>query len=248
VTKKFIFVAGASCSGQYDTNPIKGIDIVRNHAKLPAIAILAAALCVQGSALAGSANLGLQLSASSNKFTGDLPQEGSWEGASGFGADLLLEWNFADDITLSFQPGLTPRNGRQDFKENDVVVASVDYNFDYLNLPLLIRVTTKPDGTRGFVTAGLEVGFLLSATYDDGTGSYDMEDELKPTVFGAMFGAGALVPVGGNLLIFELRYDQGLEDIVDNGNEDSDAGLTSSSIKYRGLQLKAGFILTLGGE
>lgn len=248
MTKKFIFVVGTTFGGQNGPNPLKGIDTVRNHAKLTALAILAAALCVQGTALAGSANLGIQLSASNNKFTGDLPKEGSWAGASGFGADLMLEWNFADDITLSFQPGLTPRNGRQDFKEKGVVVASTDYNFDYLTLPLLLRVTTKHDGTRGFVTAGLEVGFLLGATFDDGTGSQDMEDELKSAVVGAMFGAGSLVPVGGNFLIFELRYYQGLQDIVDRGSEESEAGLTSASVKYRGLQLKAGFILTLGGE
>lgn len=221
---------------------------MRRQTTLPAIAILVAALLVQGTAFAGSANLGIQLAASSNKFTGGLPKEGSWEGASGFGGDLMLEWNFAPDITLSFQPGFNPRNGRQDFKEKGIVVSSVDYNFDYLTLPLLIRVTTNPDGTRGFVTAGLEIGLLLGASYDDGSGSIDMEDELDPTVFGAMFGAGTLVPVGGNFLIFELRYYQGLEDIINRESQESSGGMTSASVKYRGMQLKAGFILTLGGE
>lgn len=75
-----------------------------------------------------------------------------------------------------------------------------------------------------------------------------MEDELDPTVFGAMFGAGTLVPVGGNFLIFELRYYQGLEDIINRESQESSGGMTSASVKYRGMQLKVGFILTLGGE
>jgi hypothetical protein len=213
-----------------------------------AAALLAAALLFPGSATAGSANLGLQVSATSNTFTGDLPKEGSWGGGSGFGADFLAEWNFAKDITLSFQPGYTPRNGKQDFKENEIVVATIEYNFEYLTLPLLLRVTTKPDGTRGFVTAGVEVSYLLGATFNDGTGSQDIKDEHQSVVVGAMFGAGTIVPVGGNFLIFELRYYQGLEDIRDHQSEDAGSGLTGSSVKYRGIQLKAGFILTLGGE
>lgn len=221
---------------------------MRNRVHLPAMLLLACVILLPCSALAGSANLGLQLSGNSNKFTGDLPKEGSWEGASGFGGDLMLEWNFAKDISLSFQPGLTPRNGRQDFKDKGIVVASVDYNFDYLTLPLLIRITTKPDGTRGFVTAGLEYAILLGATYDDGTGSEDMKEDLKSSVLGAMFGAGTMVPVGGNFLIFELRYYQGLEDIIERDGETPEGGMTSPSVKYRGMQLKAGFILTLGGE
>ena len=223
-------------------------DAVRTRVNLPALVLLVGVVLLPCTVLAGPANLGLQLSATSNKFTGDLPKEGSWAGAGGLGADLMLEWNFAEDISLSFQPGLTPRNGRQDFKDKGIVVASIDYNFDYLTLPLLVRVTTKPDGTRGFVTAGLEYALLMGASYDDGTGSIDMEEDLKSGVFGAMFGAGTIVPVGGNLLIFELRYYQGLQDIMERDGDVPEGGMTSPSIKYRGLQLKAGFILTLGGE
>jgi hypothetical protein len=200
-----------------------------------------------GPAAALDGGLGVQVTAASNSLTGSLPNEGKWQGRSGFGAGIMADLNFAPDITLSFQPEYTPRNSRQEFKFRNVVVGYVDYEFSYLNLPLLVRVTGEPAGVRGFVTAGLEYSILLDATLEAGDGTVDISDELQGQTFGALLGAGAMVPVGKNFLLFELRYVQGLGDMVERDPSETESTFTSPSVKYRGFHLKAGFLLSLGG-
>lgn len=192
--------------------------------------------------------LGVQITAAGNSLTGSLPDEGSWKGRGGLGAGIMAELNFAPDITLSFQPEYLPRNSRQEFKSKGVVVGYIDYDFNYLNLPLLVRVTGDPIGVRGFVTGGLEISYLLDATMVSEGESLDISDQLNEMTIGALLGAGVMVPLGNNFLLFELRYVQGLEDIVNHDGSEQDTGLGSPSVKYRGLHLKAGFVLSWGGD
>lgn len=192
--------------------------------------------------------LGLQVTAANNSLTGSLPDEGKWNGRSGFGAGLMAELNFTSDVTLSFQPEYLPRNSRQEFTSKGEVVAYIDYDFNYLNLPLLVRVTGDPIGVRGFVTGGLEISYLLDATMISEGESLDISDELDDMTLGALLGAGVMVPLGNNFLLFELRYVQGLDDMVNRDGSDPETGLSSPSVKYRGLHLKAGFLWSWGGE
>ena len=164
------------------------------------------------------------------------------------GGGLIAEMYFTEDVSLSFQPSYTPRNSRQQFEWLDEVVEYYDYDFNYITLPLIVRVTGDPVGIRGFVTAGLEFGILLDATVQTDTGSEDIKDGLNPTTIGALFGAGAMVPAGRHFFTFELRYVQGLRDIVARDGTEPEPGLGSPSIKYRGLVLLAGFLFTFGGE
>lgn len=198
-------------------------------------------------ATAFDGGLGVQVFSINNKLAGNLPGEGSWESRRGFGANLLAEINFARDISLSFQPGLTPRDSRQVFKDKGEEVGYIDYDLSYFTFPLLVRITGAPAGVRGFVTAGIEVSILLDATVDYGEGGVDSKDEFNDSSLGALFGAGAMVPLGGNFLVFEFRYTQGLNDIVNRDHPDPEETSESPSIKYRGTSLMAGFLLRLGG-
>ena len=212
------------------------------QATLILILILAA-----GPAAALDWGLGLQVTAAKNSLSGSLPDEGKWQGRTGFGAGLMAELNFTSDITLSFQPEYLPRDSRQEFTSKGEVVAYTDYDFNFLNLPLLVRVTGDPIGVRGFVTGGLELSYLLDATMNSGDGAVDITDELNDMAIGALLGAGVMVPLGKNFLLFELRYVQGLDDIVARDGSDSETSFGSPSVKYSGLHLKAGFLLSLGG-
>lgn len=212
-------------------------------------ALIAALLMAAASpADALSGKLGVQVMGVGNSLTGELPAEGSWNGRSGFGGGLLAEWHLTTDISLSLQPSYVPRLSRQEFKQKGVVVGAIDYEFDYLSIPLIVRVTGDPVGVRGFVTAGLDLSVLLDASYGDGEGKTDIKNSLESTSLGALFGAGALFPVGRNFAVLEVRYVQGLGDIIDRSGEEPDPGLGSPSIKYRGLLLIGGFAFTLGGD
>jgi hypothetical protein len=195
-----------------------------------------------------SGRLGLQVLGANTTLTGDLPDEGQWRGSWGLGGGLLAELDLAADVSISLQPSYTPRVSRQEFEDKGEVVDTIDYEIEYLTLPLVVRVTGDPVGVRGFVTAGLELNLLLGAHQDDGDGSRDLTEALDPTSFGALFGAGVMIPAGRHFLLLEVRYVQGLEDIVDRRGTGVPSGLTSPSVKYRGLEVLAGFAFTLGGD
>jgi len=193
--------------------------------------------------------LGLQGLAVSNELTGELPDEGSWKALIGFGVGLVAELDLGTTVSLSFQPTLTPRNSRQEFKIFNQVVDHIDYDLTYLSLPLIVRVTGNPEGVRGFVTGGMDLGILIDATATGTTtSSEDIKDDLNPTSLGALFGAGVMVPVSRHFLSFELRYVQGLDDIVNREDSGTETSFTSPSVKYRGLELIVGFLFGLGGE
>jgi hypothetical protein len=213
---------------------------------LPEVLLLVMVVAgISGQAQAGG--IGLQIATVNNSLSGALPNEGSWDGRRGLGASLLFEVDLTPDIALSFQPGYTPRNSRQEFKNKGEVTGFLDYDLDYVTLPLLVRVTGEPLGVRGFVTAGVEFSILQKATVEAEERSIDITDGLNELAVGALFGGGALVPVGRHFLVFELRYTQGLDDIVARDNSAPETGLTSPSVKFRGITLEAGFLIKWGG-
>ena len=197
---------------------------------------------------AASGKLGVQVGSISNSLTGELPADGSWQGRSALGAGLVAELDIAVDVAISLQPTFTPRYSSQVFKENGEIVRTVDYDLDYLSVPLLVRVTGDPLGVRGFVTAGLDLGILLDASVSEDGETSDITDDFNTTSFGALFGGGVMVPVGRHLLTFELRYVQGLSDIVARDSADPEPEFAAPSVKYRGLEFLVGFLFTLGGE
>jgi len=214
----------------------------------PIILIVLIAIISAAPADAMSGKLGAQVSAISNKLTGELPEEGKWKGRNAIGYGLIAELDLAPDIAISFQPGYSPRPARQEFEVRGTVVSHIDYEINYLSLPLLVRVTGDPIGVRGFVTAGLDLNILLDASIDIEGNKDDITDTFGSSSLGALFGAGVMVPLGRNFLTLELRYNQGLEDIIVRDCGEAEPGLGSPSVKYRSLGLYAGFLFSLGGE
>jgi len=206
--------------------------------------IIVAILAAPASAATGK--LGLQAGTVNNSLTGQLPPEGSWDGNSAFGGSAIFELDLSAEVSLSLQPGYTPRQSKQVFKSKGTVIGEVDYAINYATIPFLIRVTGDPLGVRGFVTAGIEASFLLDAEVTDADGAQDLTDDFQSTTIGALFGAGVMVPVGRQFLTFELRYVQGLNDIVKWENTDEIPGISGPSVKYRGFELMVGFLFTLG--
>jgi len=206
-------------------------------------------LALANPAHAGVFRLGVQGAGGLNALTGDLPEEGSWQSQAVVGGGIIAEFSVTPNVALSFQPAIAPRDTRQVFtNELGEVVFSTDFDLNYLSLPLIVRVTADPLGVRGFVTAGLDVGVLLDATATAGSESKDISDRLDSTNFGAMFGAGIMVPISRHYLTFEARYVQGVDDIVARDGGDSGSELAGPSVKYRGLNLIVGFLFTVGGE
>ena len=213
---------------------------------LPATVVAVALIAAVVPAGAVSFRIGAQVIGSHSSLRGDLPDEGSWEGTAGVSGGLVAELILTSDVSISFQPAYAPRGGSEVFMKRAFVTGTIDYDLNYLTLPLIVRVTGDQVGVRGFVTAGLDISILLDATAKTDSTSSDISDGLDSTSIGALFGAGVMVPISKHFLTFEVRYVQGLDDIV-NRDSSTDTGMASPSVKYRDLNLLIGFLFTLGG-
>jgi hypothetical protein len=224
-------------------------------------ALLIATLSVAIAVPAGAAGfrLGAQIIGSNSSLTGDLPDEGEWESRTSVGAGLIFEMTLPHEISISLQPAYAPRGGREVFKQHEWVIGSIAYDLEYFSVPFIVRVETGPAGARGFVTAGLDFSFLIQATATPDSGQVspgpvtpvilpegDITDGFDSTAIAALFGAGVMVPVKQHFFTFELRYVQGLDDIINRGSS-TETGMASPSVKFRDLHLLAAFLFTLGG-
>ena len=210
--------------------------------------VLATAMLGAAAVPAGAVGfrLGAQVIGSQSSLIGDLPDEGSWESISGLSGGLIAELALTPDVSISLQPAYAPRGGREVFMKRRWVTGFIDYDLNYVTVPLVVRVTGDPVGVRGFVTAGLDFSFLIDATARTDSTSQDISGGLDSTTIGALFGAGVMVPVSKHFLTFELRYVQGLDDIVNRDEGSTDTGMASPSVKYRDIDLLIGFVFTLG--
>jgi hypothetical protein len=113
----------------------------------------------------------------------------------------------------------------QGFKMDDA-----KQSMNYVNVPVLFRYNINSFLN---VHAGPQVGILLKAEQDDGSGNtVDVKDQAKATDFSAVAGAGVDLPFGLN---GGIRYCLGLSNV-----DDTDSGFT---VKNRSFQIYVGYRL-----
>lgn len=137
-----------------------------------------------------------------------------------FGAFALYSIN--DNVSLQPELLFIQKNGEEYWGES--------ISLSYIELPILARIYLPLETTYSpHFLAGPSVGFLTGASLDGD----DVSDWFKSTNFGISVGAGA----GYNNFNFDLRYDFGLANIDDFGENDGD-------VKYstRGLLLTVGYL------
>lgn len=200
------------------------------------------ALAVAGLAAAPAAAQGWALGLEGGLNVSDLSVEPDAETESelGFRGGGVLRYEFAPDGTFGIQTGATySRKGAVDETE------SIDLNFDYLEVPLLLVVSVPTDGAA--VTPRLYGGgsfnFELSCdlAVEDGDGeSVDCDQEgldvfeRKTFDFGLRFGGGVDIGVSPNAAVtFDVGYDLGLTDISE---------AAASEVKNRNLFFTGGFV------
>ena len=92
---------------------------------------------------------------------------------------------------------------------------------DYLEVPVLIGAAFPLENSalKPQVFAGPAVGFLLSCD----SGGTDCKDEAKSVDFGLVFGGGLEFALENLSLYFDGRYNLGLTNLDDSGEEDFSA-------------------------
>lgn len=210
-------------------------------------AIVTAALVSAGtSAAVAQISVGAVLGVNRTGLSGDKPDNTSYSTSAGLIAGLVLEIPVAKSVAIVFQPGYRQSGANIGFQvpDQDEPVDSLSLRLDYFSLPILLKVIT--DGGRWYVTSGVDLGLLTSATLSTVSGSQEMDvkDALSDVDLAVIFGVGRMFPVGRPRITAEIRYSQSLFNLAgDSTGQDLPARFRAS-----GFQLLAGVLLPLGGQ
>jgi hypothetical protein len=190
------------------------------------------------------------------------PSEGAnLSNRTGFAVGAVAVFPLSPMLAIQLEPtymqkgaGYDVQTEIYDEENNQFIEGKVEGTLkaDYIDIPVLVKLSFGESTTKPYIMAGPYLGFLLSAKniFDKFTptgGSaitideeQDIKDETKSTDFGLNFGAGVSFPMGNNTLMLEAMYSLGLSNINDD-SEDPD-----TKIKNKGIQIKAGITFPLG--
>lgn len=174
----------------------------------------------------------------------------------------ILTYNFSPMLALQFEPAYVQKGAIVDFPYSEGgltadIEASVSAN--YLDIPILLKVSLLNGPIRPYLLAGGSVALLLGdakikvekATINgqDVISLIPPEEreqtlELKTTDYILCFGGGITIPLSLFELFIEGRYDLGMTNVYDLP-EDGDTVIPISELKTTGIQIKAGLLFTL---
>ncbi|MGC3946834.1 MAG: porin family protein [Chryseolinea sp.] len=134
---------------------------------------------------------------------------------------------------VGFQPEII--FSQQGTKFNYSGSPDVKSNFNYVNVPLIVKLYTIAGLN---LQVGPQIGFLTSAKLEEPTSTEDVKAQLKSTDFSLGLGVGWDLPFG---LSIDARYNLGLSDNSDGLTTASGAKVTD--VKNQVFQISAGFKL-----
>ena len=119
---------------------------------------------------------------------------------------------------------------------------------NYLEIPILARITLTEGPTQIFINAGPSIGLGLSGTVKAEAGGQEEEDDIdfdedgiSSLDLGLAVCAGVQLEVGPGQLFFDLRYLLGLASLDDSEPEDEQIDIFN-----RGIGASVGFLFPIG--
>lgn len=189
------------------------------------------ALCVgAGSAAAQGLQPGAKAGVTLARVTFDGDEgEAAFDTRVGLTGGVFVTWRAVSWLALQPELLVTSKGARF---EADVLDTRLV--LDYLEVPLLARLSRRVSGATVYAAAGPSFGWLLRAksrvAFDGSTEEIDLKDEVEPFEIGAAFGGG--IEIGA--FVVDGRFTLGLSDI--------DADTTAAAgMKTRTIALTAGF-------
>lgn len=187
--------------------------------------------------------IGLGGELSSAKFGGIPPDSGSYESLTGFGGNIIVEYQVVKDVFLSFQPGYHTKGsllkfGREESLINDTVI-TFDINQSCITLPLNIKIYNHDF----YIGGGVILDIISSATLKNKENGFEKDIKNRFTDIDVMadFNMGYNFSIGKPSIFIELRYVQGLININDNANFTDDE-FYKANYKSNGLSFLAGIL------
>jgi opacity protein-like surface antigen len=141
---------------------------------------------------------------------------------------------------ISFQPELSfLQRGHRDSENEMGFRYESSMTLNYLEIPLLVRYSFPTNGKISpAITAGPTVGFLLGmSAWEKLNGvkeEIDYSEFYRTTSFGIVLGAGVEYALPLGKVMFDIRYDLGLSNLIDGDFDDY-------SEKSRALLFAIGF-------
>jgi hypothetical protein len=199
--------------------------------------VLCLVLCLGASAAAQS-RLGVTAGLNWSTLGGDVPENAEYRRALGVNAGIVGDIALSKDVALSLQPMYVRRGadiyfdaGKQEPRD------SLELRLDYVDCLVMVKVFA--DNGFSYFTTGVGIGFLAQATLKDiRAGENDVKSLFRAVDVSVAFGVGFMVPAKNTLVTFELRYQQGLANMVESDAEMSAEGL-APRLGSSGFQLLA---------
>lgn len=217
----------------------------RSRAARLSVFVLLALGFVAGADAARAAAVGAQLGVDRSGIDGDIPPNSAYTYKYGLVAGVQGEIGFAHDLSLSVQPsfvqersGLSIAPATRGGGTTELVLA-----FDYVSVPVLVKFA-KAAG-RTYVAGGVTVDFLTGATLSGQGSDRDVTSAYDGTGFGAVLGFGVVFPAGRTRFTTELRYVQGITNML-TGSVAEATGALAPRLHSSGLQLIVAGLLPAG--
>ncbi len=150
----------------------------------------------------------------------------------------VIDFNMNDNVAIAVYPVFIMKGTDVDVEGSDL---EFGMKFSYLEIAPLLKLKLPTENIKPYFLAGPSLGFLLSAKEIDEGDEDDVKDQFKNIDFSLNVGAGVNIPVSDNTIFIEFRYSFGLNNIIDDPEDDEEA-------KTRGIQFMAGIKFPIGGN
>ena len=165
----------------------------------------------------GIKGYGMKAGLNMANFSGDDadPDEGDKKSRTGFSAGGFLTYGITEMFAVQPELLYTMKGAKYEWDGG-----SATTKFDYLEIPVLVKVSIPTEGNIGpHFFIGPSLGILLGAKNKveiDGedpeglAGDHDVKDETKSTEFGLVFGAGVDIGMPHSAITIDGRFGLGL--------------------------------------
>ena len=153
---------------------------------------------------------------SNSKLLGEIPDKASYKSLPGLTAGLQVDFKINNTIRLSLQPGINQEGTKVFYRVAGIPdpVDSVKFRLNYFSLPILFKVLSS--NQKLYAIGGVESAWLTSNDLFLKDEKSEQEFEVASYNFVMHFGAGYRIPLGFPTIYIELRYAQGLVNLVDD--------------------------------
>lgn len=148
----------------------------------------------------------------SSELSGDF---GDVESRTGFGFGAFLQVMIAPNLSIQPEALYLSKGASESGGDGEVKV-------NYLQVPVLVQYHFPTPGVSPRLFAGPSIAFETGCDFEDGSVSVSCEDEMvntKSADFGLVFGAGVDIPAGGVVVTLDGRYDMGVTNLIEDGDE-----------------------------